>query len=441
MLTFNRFFFKTDCIVEESSNVQMETHLSHLEDLCIEKGKQGLGEFISVVKNLLAKFKGQESDLQINAKIDGAPALLFGRDPREKFKNQFFISLKHVYDPQKNIIREGSKLIHSEKDINSFFGSRPSFAKKLIILFNELNRAYDNSGLIYQCDVLFAGKEDTYIRTIDGEDYVVFKPNVITYAIPVDYTSPLYQKLEKSEIGVVVHDSFSAKAQENNITLKQKSRNVDSIVKSGERANVFILKSNFKQARVEVDDSKLLKINSLISECELLLSSITDGFNNQYVGSQAMEYLKIFINKQLDLPNSGIFKKELDDKGLNKFLKGFQTFLKNRFDVEIKKRKTDKGRSSQQKKLNDLLNFLNIFRESLLSLLKMFTKMIKIKKEILSLLAEVKGELVGTFFEKPDGTLIPTKGEGHVLFNGPTQVKIVDRLEFTTINRKLGGKR
>lgn len=331
--------------------------------------------------------------------------------------------------------------MHSERDINSFFGSRPSFARKLTLLFNELNRAYDNSGLIYQCDVLFAGKEDTLIKDIDGEDYVVFKPNIITYAIPVDYTSPLYQKLEKSEIGIVVHDSFTGKEIDNNITLKQKSRNVDSIIKSGDRAKVFILSSNFKQANVDVDDSYVLKINDIIAECEQLLNFITDGFNNQYVGSQAMEYLKIFINKQLDFPDGGIFKKEMNYEGLSKFLKGFEKFLKNRFDIEIKKRKTEKGRTGQQKKLNDLLTFLNIYRESLLALLRLFTKMIIIKKIILKLMIDVKGDLVSTFFERPDGTLVPTKGEGHVLFNGPTQVKIVDRLEFTALNRKLGGKR
>jgi hypothetical protein len=43
------------------------------------------------------------------------------------------------------------------------------------------------------------------------------------------------------------------------------------------------------------------------------------------------------------------------------------------------------------------------------------------------------------FFEDPDGTMIPTKGEGHVVFNGDNQVKIVDRLEFTKVNRMRGG--
>jgi hypothetical protein len=419
----------------------METHLTHLEDLAIERGKQGFESFVDTVSLFLKKIQGQDSELEINAKIDGSPALLFGKDPRDKYLNQFFISLKHGFDSLKGELKETAKIIHSEKDINLFYGSRPSFANKLSILFKELNRAYDNSGNVYQCDVLFAGGEDKVIQRIDGEDYITFKPNVIMYAIPADVSSNLYNEINNSEIGIVVHDSFSAQKNDNSIRLRQKSRKVDSIVKSGKRAGVFVMGSNFSQAKVDVDGNTILKINSLLGECSQLIPLISDGFNNEYVGSQVMEYLKIYINKQIDLPKGGIFSKKMKQADIKNFIKGFKKFIENRFKLIIDKKKTERGRTGQKEKLNNLLSFLNMHQESLLYLLTLFTKMIEIKKIILILTSKLTDDLRRTFFNGPDGILVPSKGEGHVLFNGGTHVKIVDRLEFTKINRKSGGIR
>lgn len=443
MIEFSRYIYKTNCILFESAGPtkQMETHLSHLEDLAIERGKQGFDEFVNTVNLLLQKLQGSESDIEINAKIDGAPALMFGKDPREKYLNQFFISLKHGVDPSKGVIKETAKIIHSEKDIQLFYGDRPSFAKKLNILFNELNRAYDNSGNVYLCDVLFAGQDDKQQQVIDGEDYIIFKPNVIVYAIPVDDSSKLYNRVNSSEVGIVVHDSFSVSKNNNEIKLKQKSRKVDSIIKSGERANVFILGSNFAQANVDINDKLIIKINSLLGECAQIITSIADGFNNEYVGSQVMEYLKIYINRQIDAPKGGIFGKKFNYKSIKNFIGGLKKFIENRFKLIIGKKKTQRGRSGQIEKLNNLITFLNYHQDSLYSLLLLFSKMIEIKKLILILTNQLTDDLRKTFFEGPEGSLIPTKGEGHVIFNGNTHVKIVDRLEFTKINRKQGGIR
>lgn len=444
MVPFKKYLQLDNCIVLESSSSpskQMEVHLTHLEDLVIEKGKRGFSEFISTVDKLIQKLSGQKSDIDLNAKIDGSPALLFGRDPREEFINQFFIALKYAVDPAKGIIKEGAKLLHSENEIMEFYGDRPSFASRMVNLFKELNRAYDNSGLIYQCDVLYASKHEKQIANFDGEDYIVFKPNVIVYAVPVDPLSDLYNEVNNSEVGVVVHDSFSGIPKDNHIKLQQKTRKVDSIINSGKKAKVFILGANFDQAKVQIDNKTIVSIQKQISLGKTLLTSISESFDDEYVQSQLMEYLKIYINKQIDLPEGGIFGKKFNDRDINKFLKGFVKFLENRFEIQIGKKKTERGRSSQREKLNSLLEFLKINSTSLLALLQIFTIMVDVKKELMNLVEKVTHSLSRTFFEDPQGALIPTKGEGHVIFNGDTHVKIVDRLEFTKVNRSRGGIR
>ena len=300
MINFRKYLYLENCVLLENLNTtkQMELHLTHIEDLAIEQGKNGFNKFVETVNLIVKKLKGQDSEIDINAKIDGSPALLFGNDPRDEYKNQFFIALKYVVDPARGIIKEGAKLLHSEQEIQAYYGDRPSFAQKLKNLFTELNRAYDKSGTIYQCDVLYATEEDKTVQPIDGEDYVVFKPNVIAYAIPVDSSSDTYNLVNGSTVGIVVHDSFKGTPHENYITLTQKTRRVDSIIDSGKRANVFIMGANFKQAKVDVEESYINQIDKMLNDCRNQLSLIEDIFDNEYVQSQAMEYLKIYINKQ-----------------------------------------------------------------------------------------------------------------------------------------------
>lgn len=441
MKPFKKYIFKENCILFESASKQMELHLTHLEDLAIERGKQGFIDFVSLVDLLVKKLQGQESDIDVNAKIDGSPALIFGRDPRKEFRDQFFIALKYSVDPGRGVIKEGAKLLHSEQDIKQYYGDRPEFAKRLNNIFNELNRAYDNSGLIYQCDVLYGLAEDKREQIVDGEEFVIFKPNVIVYAIPVDHLSPLYEQVKKSSVGIVVHDSFTATQRDNTIVLNHKSRKVPSIVESGKRANVLILGANFEQVNVDVDNRLTNSINVMLGECNQLIQQIDDEFDMNYVNSQLMEYLKIFINKQVDLPQGGIFGKKSNKRDINNFINDFKKFLEKRFDVIISKKKTEKGRMGQLSKLQSLLNYLKDNSNSVEALLELFTKMIEIKKQIMAVVESLSHALRRTFFESPDGSLIATKGEGHVIFNGDTHVKIVDRLEFTKVNRSRGGKR
>jgi hypothetical protein len=476
MLTFKKFTRIKHTVLEESniSTKQMETHLSHIEDLAIEQGKAGFSEFVLVVDEFIKKIQGLDSTVDINAKIDGAPALLFGFDPRN---DQFFISTKHVVDPMLSLIPPDAALLHSEQEIDMFYGDRPEFAEKLKTLFRELNRAYDKSGLIYQCDVLYAGDQDKQKTVVDGESYTVFKPNVIAYAIPDDVSSPLYHEVNNSQVGIAAHDSFRPKlvSQKNVLgslkraakakdkkqgvvynkkieSLSQKTgefvklfhygRNMKRLVASAKSANVFVMGSNFTQANVNVDPTVVSRILELIESGKGMVDSITPEFDSAYVNSQVMEYLKIYINSQVDLPGGGIFgKATFTPQDVQKFIAGFKKFIENRYNVKINKLKQERAIRTNQQKLLELVNFIEQNVDSVSALVSLFGVMIQIKKLLLPTVERLTHSLSKVFFQDPDGTMIPTKGEGHVLFNGDTHVKIVDRLEFTKVNRARGGQR
>jgi hypothetical protein len=63
------------------------------------------------------------------------------------------------------------------------------------------------------------------------------------------------------------------------------------------------------------------------------------------------------------------------------------------------------------------------------------------KYTLLNMLSALESKVGKTFIQNADGSFTPTKDEGFVLFVGTNHVKIVDRLEFTKINRAAGGKK
>ena len=115
--------FKT-FLVNENVTGQAETHikphLSHLEDLAIEHGKQGFQMFLQHIDGLNNKVQGFETNQEINAKIDGSPMILFGLDPRPQFKKQFFIALKS------GLSKTAPKIMHTKDEVYEYYGSEPS---------------------------------------------------------------------------------------------------------------------------------------------------------------------------------------------------------------------------------------------------------------------------------------------------------------------------
>jgi hypothetical protein len=444
MISFKDFTV-TSIVLEDTSHIK--THLSHLEDLAIEKGKEGFVDFMEQVSNLVNKIKGYETNTEINAKIDGSPMILFGVDPRKNHFNKFFISLKS------GLSEKNPKIMHSNAEIDMFYSTEQSLANKLKNLLINLNSAYDGSGNTYQADVLYSSMEDKKITNINGENFIVFKPNTIVYAVPMDKDSDLSKRILESSVGVIVHESFKPIAvnstvlptgsAEQTIKLTSAGRNVESIVQSGKKANVFIESSNYGAVSYNIPDVTFEKIANNLMQAKSKIDLIDSNFNKEYVKSPALSLLKIYLNKQVDNPTSSIFTSAMKggDLNLKEFMEGFVSFLKQRFEKESQTKKTESGKKNIQSKLNSILKFIKENQESFKSLIEATFHMAVIKYIILNVLSSLDSKIGRTFVQMPDGTLVKTKDEGYVLFVGTNHVKIVDRLDFTKMNRQVGGKK
>jgi hypothetical protein len=431
MFTFKEYRQMDDQILLEN-NQAIKSHLSHLEDLAVEKGIQGFKEFIQHVDAILRRVKGLTTQQQVNLKVDGQMMLLFGVDPRPNFKGQFFVATKS------GLGSKNPKINHSLGEIGKNYPDY-DMAEKLKMLLISLSKAYDQSGNIYQCDVLFCLPQDKKTVEIDGEKYLIFTPNTITYAIPFDTESELFKRVVTARVGVVIHEALRGVSFNDGkaIQLLPKTRDVSSIVESGKRANVFIEGSNFKKLKFKPEDSLLQSIEEHISIAETNIAGITQSFDKEYTSNSILEYIKRYLNKQVEFSNGGMFGAAVrrEKFSFNLFVRGFKTYLKSMFGAEALKRKTKKGKWSVNSKRGEVITWLDNNNQSMDSLLRATFHMVHVKLLILKLFKQIETKLGKTFIQQSDGSFKATDQEGFVFFIGNNHVKIVDRLEFSKQNR------
>jgi len=441
MITFKQYIDSGSVILEKSG--YFSQHLSHLEDLAIEKGKTGFQDFLAHVNGITNKIRGYESEHEVNAKIDGSPAILFGLDPKT---SSFFIALKYIIDVATDTIKPNAKLLHTADEINTFLGDRPEFASKMISLLDNLKAAYDNSGKIYQGDVLYAEPSDKKRIRIGNEEFIAFEPNVIMYAVPMDEKSEIFNKVLTSNVGVIVHDSFKPKLIKDTIKLIPAGKKIDTLIASSNNSKAFIKGSNYGVESFDVDNKIFDDINSAIVTITDNINKISDEFNAEYISpakgspsGQLLALLQQYLNKQLDLDDSGFFntKKQYNFKLL---FDGYKKFVTDKLGKGLESL-APKGQAARQQKIAATNTYIEKNMVNFNHLLAATYNMLKVKNIIYGLLSNLDTKLTKhTFYKLPDGSYVKTKDEGFVLFMGNNQVKIVDRVDFTKMNRARGGK-
>jgi len=161
------------------------THLPHLEDLCVSK--DGARFAIDVLKRLGDMLNGGSHSVNVSVKWDGAPAVVFGSDPKD---GQFFVGTKSVFNLT-------PKLAKSHVDIDTMYP--PTVAPILHVCFDKLRTLHP--GIILQGDVLFT-KDTLSVE----EDFYTFKPNTLKYQVP--RASQLGHQIDRKELGIALHTMY-----------------------------------------------------------------------------------------------------------------------------------------------------------------------------------------------------------------------------------------
>ena len=388
---------------KEGKNV----HLEHLEDNVLNAGVSGAREaieFLRSLRNMLAGHTG--SKLNVTTKWDGAPAIFAGTNPEN---GKFFVGTKSVF-------AKNAKLNYTDEDIDENHpGEGLNQKLKLALAF------LPKLGIkgVLQGDMMFS-KGDIKKETIAGEEYIIFQPNTIVYAVPVK--SKLAQTMLAAQIGVVFHTSYSGKTLE---TMKA-SFNID-IGHLKTTKDVWFRDASFTDASgsVTFTEEETAAITSILSNAGRVFNTIPALTLNRIAASDVfLTQIKTFNNTKVregkKIADTRIHTQELIN------------YVEAKLNKEILVAKKEDTKQKRIKEKNEVMRF---YRSNAIQLKLAFDLMnliVDAKLMIIRKLETIKS--IGTFVRTDDGFRI-TAPEGFVAVDHLGKaLKLVDRLEFSRQN-------
>jgi hypothetical protein len=392
------------------------THLEHLEDQIINKGFNGVQEVVATLQGLSDMLGGHaEHKYKISTKWDGAPAIICGIDPTD---NQFFVGTKSVF------AKNTPKLVKSKKDIKTMYGEQPELAAKLLTALTYLSQIGIKG--VLQGDLLYAGPADITPATIDGQEFITFRPNTITYAVPVN--SNLAQKIKKTKMGIVFHTEYVGGPTLADMTAEfgydaspfSHSANVwvnDALVKD--------LSGTATMTQEETD-----AINLAISKVQQSAANVKPEtfawIDHDLSGVDFKNDLKAHINSMIR--SAGDFEQDPSAFALA-YINRYRTKMLQAIEVL----KSEKGKASKQEAMEEGLKFLNSHVNDLKSFYNLYLRTITAKLFLVKKLATIKS--LDSFLEVGPNEYKVTPEEGKVIIDHMgNAVKLVDRLEFSRAN-------
>ena len=397
------------------------THLEHLEDNIFNKGHEGAKEAVDYLYSLHQMLEGNtKTPVSMTTKWDGAPAIIAGKDPQT---GKFFVGTKGVFakNPKMNFTNSDIEKYHADPPNKDASGLR----NKLKLALKHLSRL--NWDTVAQGDMLFAGQEDIKEEVIDGEQYIVFKPNTIVYAIPKD--SDLAKEILSAGFGIVWHTEYVGGPT---LADTQAKFGFDaSVLGDGSNAGVWQRDATIKDlsGTVTLSDAEGHKMLSAIQEADNYLKTIdANTFSwlqkgTDLVGKTFLEQLKAHANNQV---RQGHFDEP------TKFAQDFITKFVNYWTKEIDKVKQQKTIDAKTQTMVQGVKFIKENLQSIIAVYDLYLKLIEAKIIIVRKLEQIRQ--MPTFKQTEKGYEI-TGEEGFVAVDRlGNALKLVDRLEFSKLN-------
>ena len=383
---------------------QKNTHMTHIEDAVFRGGVNGARESIMALRSVRDMLKG-EQDGSVSVKWDGAPAIFAGTDPND---GKFFVAKKGIFN-------KNPKVYKTSGDIDA--DTSGDLADKLKLALEYLP-SIGIKGVI-QGDFLF-GPGDVKEKKIKGESYLTFHPNTIVYAVPSD--SPNAKSMTSAKLGIVWHTTYkgsdfeSMKASYGVDTSKFRSKDVwsqDAMLRD--------------MTKYTMNEKELEKVNGHLSNAGKIFNKISGTTlrtieNNQELAILIETYNNTFVRSGSIIGNT------------TRHVSDLIKWISAKYQKEIDKRKTERGKGTQKAKLDAILSFFDTKNKNSLKFLFDLQKEIVLAKLILinrlNKLSSVK-----TFVKTSKG-YATTGPEGYVAIDkiGGDALKIVDRLEFSYNN-------
>lgn len=384
---------------------QKNTHMTHIEDAVIHGGVNGTRQAIMGLRGLRDMLQGTHKG-GLSVKWDGAPAVFAGIDPSDQ---QFFVAKKGIFNKNPMVYK-------TKADVDA------DTSGELNAKLNEALLYLPQLGIknVLQGDFLYS-KSDIKTQKIDGQDYVTFHPNTIVYAVPVG--SDMAKDILKSKIGIVWHTSYSGTTFE---SMKAKfGADVSKLSKSKDVWSQDAMLKDITQATLSAADTQI--VNERLSAIGSLFNKISGNVLKELGSNPA-------LSQQIETFNNSFVRSGEIVKDTKKHTDALVKYIENKFQKEIDKRKTSKGKDAQADKRDEFLKFFSADNKKNLKLIFDLQKLIVEAKLILiAKLNELND--INTFVKTSKGYKV-TGQEGYVAIDTLTggALKVVDRMEFSYNN-------
>ena len=384
---------------------QKNTHMTHVEELIFMKGVEGTRQAIEFLRDMRdALVSNSKSKVNITVKWDGAPAIFAGTDPSD---GKFFVAKKGIFNKNPKVYKS-----ESEIDVGGELGEK----------FKVAFRNFKDLGIkgVIQGDLMFTN--DIKSENIDGKSYLTFQPNTIVYAVEKD--SELGKMINKAEIGIVWHTSYTGNSFEDMKASFGKS----------------IVPKLRKSPKVWMDDATYRDVSGTATfttkesqQVTKLLSSagtkfkrigariINDISNNEEFSKIFTTFNNTYVRAGTPFPNP------------NKHLREFLKYMDQRLKKDLDKVKTQAAKQRVKQKNMKLQSFAVSRTTALTGLLSLMNDVVDAKRMIIDKLNQANR--MPMFLRTVNGFKI-TDQEGFVAIDKLKggAVKLVNRLEFSKAN-------
>jgi len=383
-------------------------HLEHLEDEVLNGGVAGARGAINFLQSLRDMLAGHaQSKINITTKWDGAPAIFAGTNPEN---GKFFVGTKSVFN-------KDAKLNYTEEDIDNNHASE-GLNNKLKMALRYLPKLGIKG--ILQGDMMFS-KGDIDTKIIDGEEYIVFQPNTIVYAVPSD--SKLAKTMMAAQVGVVFHTSYTGKTMSD----MKASFNID-IGNLSTTKDVWFRDASFTDASgtATFTETETKILSSKLTEAGRTFRSINSMVLNRISSVDSiLTFIKTFNNTKIrqgqKITNTRAHTVELIK------------WIEEKLNKEVQAAKRDDTKKKRIAEKNEMMRFFRGSAGELQKIFELMNLLVDCKLLIVRKLETIRS--IGTFIRTDDGYRI-TAPEGFVAVDRlkGNAVKLVDRLEFSQAN-------
>jgi len=380
------------------------THMTHIEDKVLYGGVKGTREAINALRELRDMLAGK-TDAKLSVKWDGAPAIFCGEDPSD---GKFFVAKKGIFNANPKVYKTNAEV---DADTSG------ELAKKL----KEALKYLSTLGIkgVIQGDFLFSKSDVTKKETIDGKNYTTFHPNTIIYAIPYDQA----KEVRDAQIGIVWHTTYTGK----DFASMRASYGVD-VSKFRRSSKVWSQDAMLTSVgNATLSETETKEVNTLLTTCGLLFNKISGDTLRELEGNQILaqhieQYNNTFVRAGQLLPPSA------------SHVNGLIKWIDKKYKKEMDKRKSDKGKKTQQDKLDVIMKFFSSTnKKSLINMFDLQKSIVLAKLKLINKLNSI-GK-TSTFVKTKKGYKV-AGAEGFVAIDklGNDAVKLVDRMEFSYNN-------